>query len=117
VVTDSVTWRHGTTGVFLDPPYSEGNQQYAAGGTGTSVSADVREWALAHGGDDRFRIVLAGLEGEHEMPSSWRCVEWKARGGYGSTGAEANDNRKRERLWLSPYCEGAKQLGLFGGAR
>lgn len=115
VVTDSVTWRHGTTGVFLDPPYAEGNQQYAAGGTGTSVSAEVREWALAHGNDDRFRIVLAGLEGEHGMPSSWRCVEWKARSGYAVT-EEATDSRKRERLWLSPHCVGAKQLGLFGGA-
>ncbi len=111
VVTDSVTWRHGVTGVFLDPPYAEGNQQYAAGGTGTSISAEAREWAIEHGDDARFRIVLAGLEGEHALPSSWRCVEWKARGAYG------NDNRKRERLWLSPYCEGAKQLGLFGGAR
>lgn len=115
VVTDSVTWRHGTTGVFFDPPYAEGNQQYAAGGTGTSISAEVREWALEHGSDDRFRIVLAGLEGEHLMPSSWRCVEWKARGGYGSTGKETNDNRKRERLWLSPHCEGSRQRSLFGG--
>lgn len=115
VVTDSVTWRHGTTGVFLDPPYAEGNQQYASGGTGTDLSARVREWAIEHGADHRFRIVLAGLEGEHVLPAAWRVVEWKARGGYGSTGSEENDNRKRERLWLSPHCEGSRQRSLFGG--
>jgi hypothetical protein len=117
VVTDSVTWRHGTTGVFLDPPYAEGNQQYASGGTGTDLSACVREWAIEHGTDPRFRIVLAGLEGEHVLPAAWRVVEWKARGGYGSTGSEENINRKRERLWFSPHCEGSRQRSLFGGAQ
>lgn len=29
-------------------------------------------------------IALCGYEGEHDMPTSWDCVEWKARGGYGS---------------------------------
>ena len=114
VVTDSVTWRHGTTGVFLDPPYAEGNQQYASGGTGTDLSACVREWAIEHGTDPRFRIVLAGLEGEHVLPAAWCVVEWKARGGYRSTGSEENINRKRERLWFSPHCEGARQLSLGG---
>lgn len=111
VCTDSVTWRHGVTGVFLDPPYAEGAQQYAAGGTGTGLSADVRAWAIEAGKRRDMRVVLAGLEGEHDMPAGWRCVPWKARGGYGN--AAGNENRHRERLWLSPHCEGARQLSLL----
>ena len=119
VCGDSVTWRHGVTGVFLDPPYAEGNQQYAAGGTGTGLSADVRAWAIEAGNRRDMRVVLAGLEGEHDMPPSWRCVPWTARGGYGSQRKDGtvNENRHRERLWLSPHCEGARQLSLLGGAR
>lgn len=121
VCTDSVTWRHGVTGVFLDPPYAEGAQQYAAGGTGTGLSADVRAWAIEAGKRSDMRIVLAGLEGEHDMPSTWRCVPWKARGGYGSQRDDGtvNINRHRERLWISPHCVAARQPGLFdaGGAR
>lgn len=115
VCTDSVTWRHGVTGVFLDPPYAEGAQQYAAGGTGTGLSADVRAWAIEAGKRRDMRVVLAGLEGEHDMPAGWRCVPWKARGGYGNRAG--NVNRHRERLWLSPHCEGARQPSLFGGPR
>lgn len=118
VCGDSVTWRHGVTGVLLDPPYAEGAQQYAAGGTGTNLSADVREWAIKAGDRRDMRVVLCGLEGEHEMPPSWRCVPWKARGGYGSQREDGdNQNRHRERLWLSPHCIDAnRQPSLFGGA-
>lgn len=114
VCTDSVTWRHGITGVFADPPYAEGKQQYAAGGTGTNLSAEVRTWAIEAGKRRDMRIVFAGLEGEHDMPSTWRCVAWKARGGYGSQRADGdNVNRHRERLWMSPHCECARQRSLF----
>ena len=101
--------------VFLDPPYAEGEQQYAVGGTGTGLSAAVREWAIANGDRRDLRIVLAGYEGEHAMPASWRCVEWTAKGGYGN--ASGNANRLRERLWLSPHClDATRQPSLFGGA-
>ena len=117
VCGDSVTWRHGLTGVFLDPPYAEGAQQYAAGGTGTGLSAEVRAWAIAAGERPDMRVILAGLDGEHAMPPTWRTVPWKARGGYGSQGATANNNRHRERLWLSPHCfDATRQPSLFGGA-
>jgi hypothetical protein len=59
------------------------------------------------------RIVLSGYEGEHDalQGRGWRVVEWKANGGYGN--AAGNENRHRERLWLSPHCEGARQLSLL----
>lgn len=73
-----------------------------------TVAHDVRQWAIENGGDKRLRICLCGYEGEHELPSDWDCVWWKARGGYGSQGdgetTNGRDNAKRERLWFSPHC-------------
>jgi len=103
-------------GVYLDPPYSEGNQQYAAGGTGTGLSADVRAWCAEHGDDPRLRIVLSGYAGEHDALEArgWTVIAWKTKGGYANVGQNVgqNVNRTRERLWLSPHCEHAKQLSL-----
>lgn len=62
-----------------------------------------------------LRIALCGYEGEHDMPESWECVEWKARGGYGSQGTgTGRDNASRERIYFSPHC--LKPMTLFGGA-
>jgi DNA adenine methylase len=99
------------TGVYLDPPYAEGSQQYAAGGTGTSLSADVRAWCVEHERDARLRIVLSGYAGEHDdlEVRGWRVAAWKSKGGYEGGGP----NQKRERLWLSPGCV-ERQAGLFG---
>lgn len=114
VLGDSVTWRHGITGIFLDPPYTDGEMEYSAAPRGT-VAGDVREWAIENGNSKKLRIALCGYEGEHDMPG-WQCVEWKARGGYGNQGGEdAEDNRHRERIWFSPHCERAEdQASLFG---
>lgn len=106
-------------GVYLDPPYAEGSQQYAAGGTGTGLSADVRAWCVEHERDARLRIVLSGYAGEHDdlEARGWRTVEWKANGGYSN--ATGGANAARERLWLSPHCIGARavrQPSLFGDA-
>ena len=84
---------------------------YAAGGAGTSISADVRAWALEHGTDKRLRIVLSGYAGEHDALEAcgWRVESWKTKGGY-AAGGEGNANQKRERLWLSPHCLGDEAL-------
>ena len=101
VLGDSVTHKHGLTGVFLDPPYDDGAVEYSAGGGG--ISSQVREWALANGGNKKLRIALCGYDGEHEMPG-WTAYAWKAKGGYASQGDGSNENSKRERIWLSPHC-------------
>lgn len=100
-----------TCGVYLDPPYFEGAQQYAAGGTGTSLSVQVRAWCVEHDRDTRLRIVLSGYAGEHDdlEARGWRVVSWKSKGGYEGGGP----NQRRERLWLSPGCV-ERQAGLFG---
>ena len=109
-----------TVGVYLDPPYAEGAADYAVGGTRSALSAEVRAWCEEHDRDPRLRIVLSGYDGEHNalQRRGWRMVEWKARGGYGGQRDDGtvNENRHRERLWMSPFCEGARQTTLFGGA-
>ena len=117
VLGPSVTFRHGLTGVVLDPPYAEGEMEYSAGGAST-LSAAVRAWAIENGGNPLLRIALCGLDGEHEMPADCECVPWKARGGYGSARRDGSENinRKRERIWFSPHClrEEKGQRTLFG---
>jgi 16S rRNA G966 N2-methylase RsmD len=103
VLGDSVTWRHGTTGIFLDPPYDDGAIDYSAGGRG--ISAEVAAWCREHGEDKRLRIALCGYEGDHEMPESWSIVKWKAHGGFSSQrSGDPNGNPHRERIWFSPGC-------------
>ena len=46
--------------MFLDPPYAEGAQQYAAGGTGTGLSAEVRAWAIEAGKRELIEALPAG---------------------------------------------------------
>lgn len=102
----SVTTKHGLTGVFLDPPYGEARTVGVYAIDSQSVQDAVRDWAVAHGDDPLFRIVLAGYDGEHEMPGSWRSIGWKGRGGFGSQGdGQGRENASRERLWLSPHCQ------------
>lgn len=98
VLTPTVTTSHGVTGVFLDPPYGARAKR-----TGDLYAVDslelaprLREWALKHGNDKRYRIALCGYEGEFEMPSEWECVAWKSTG--------ASKNAARERMWFSPHC-------------
>jgi len=113
VLTPSVTTYIGVTGVFLDPPYSHDLRErcYAED---HDISADVRAWALEHADDPKMRIALCGYEGEHDMPSTWECVPWKAHGGY-SRSARGVANRERERIWFSPHCLKA-ELPLFAMA-
>ena len=104
VLGDSVTHKHGITGIFLDPPYSA-DEHAVTYSADSDVAAVVREWAIANGDNPLLRIALCGYEGEHEMPESWECVAWKARGGYGSQGdGQGRDNASRERIWFSPHC-------------
>ena len=87
----SVTFKHGMTGVFLDPPYADSAERTSDLYThdDLSVAHDVRRWAVENGDNPLLRIALCGYEGEHEMPDSWEVVAWKAPGGYGSQGNNA----------------------------
>jgi DNA adenine methylase len=116
ILGDSVTIKHGTTGVFLDPPYDEAEHTVTyASGTGT-VAADVRRWALENGDNRLLRIALCGYAGEHDelVDADWSAVAWKARGGYGSQGeGRGRENAARERIWFSPHCLNGEQGDLL----
>lgn len=105
VIGDSPTIKHGITGLFLDPPYSDADRADLYSAEDLSVANDVREWAIANGNNPLLRIALCGYEGEHSMPDTWEKVAWKARGGYGSQAeGQGRKNASRERIWFSPHC-------------
>jgi hypothetical protein len=112
----SVTFKHGLTGVFLDPPYSQEAERcedlYRE--DCLNVANDVRAWCLENGSNELLRIALCGYAGEHEELEAhgWQVVAWKAPGGYGSQGGE-NVNATRERIWFSPHCLSDRQGKLF----
>ena len=118
VVTESVTTRHGVTGLFLDPPYgSEVEQTRVYASDSGSVAADVRQWCIENGNDRLMRIALCGYAGEgHEqlLDHGWESHAWKTSGGYGGgRGGTGDENRAKERIFYSPHCLGAVDEGLF----
>ena len=112
----SVTFKHGLTGVFLDPPYAnEGRANVYTQDCG-NVAKDVTAWALENGARPDMRIVVAGYEGDHDAltDAGWRVQAWKTLGGYGSQGDGAGrSNKHRERLWFSPHCIDPQQRVLL----
>ena len=119
VVTDGALSHGQTVGIFLDPPYSEeirDDTLYSTDRTVADLSGDVRRWAIANGDNPRYRIVLCGYEGEHDMPASWRVYAYSATRAYGQADSESanSENRHKERLWFSPAClKGGTSAGLF----
>jgi hypothetical protein len=119
VLGPTPTVRQGLTAVFLDPPYADEDRDpnlYAQ--ESTMLAHDVRAWCLEHGDDSRLRIAFCGYEGEHDELESlgWKCLAWKARGGYGSQADHDNPNAKRERIWFSPHClQRSEQTGYIPG--
>ena len=114
VVKDSVTTRHGLTGVFLDPPYTKGAMDYAAGGVGTDLPMQVQAWCAANGDNPLLRIVLCGHAGEHDglLSKGWHTRTWTARKGY-ALSDEAVANSAGETLWCSPHCVPEVLTGNF----
>lgn len=134
ILSPAVTWRHGTTGVFLDPPYPSD-----AGSTGGIYSSDAHEretfarafrYCLENGANKDLRIALCYYEGTRAATSTdgtsgvfdvsevlrslgWEIVSWKAGGGYGGQSGKGNENASRERIAFSPHCLKAKQGSLF----
>lgn len=108
----------GAVGIFLDPPYADTAERtdglYAH--DSLTVAHDVRAWAIRAAANRKWRIVLAGFDGEHDElheRHGWRAVEWYRagflKGGMGNTAGTDEDGtvghvQHKERLWLSPGC-------------
>lgn len=113
VLGPSVTWRRGTTAVFLDPPYDVA-QRAMVYAVETDAAPRARAWAIANGDNPLLRIALCGYDGEHIMPDGWKPIRWKAAGGYGSQGTgRGRENAARECVWFSPHCLDFDALPMF----
>lgn len=125
----------GAVGIFLDPPYADTAERtdglYAH--DSLTVAHDVREWAIGAARNKKWRIVLAGFDGEHDElheRHGWRCIEWYRagflKGGMANQGKDDGEAtgtaQHKERLWLSPGClvtekeKPSAQVSMFGGA-
>jgi len=117
-LTESLTTRHGITGLFLDPPYGEEVEQTRVYATDSgTVAADVRRWCVENGNDSMLRIALCGYEGEgHDelLDYGWTAHTWRASGGYGAgRGGVGDANRHKERIYFSPACIDLSEPDLF----
>jgi hypothetical protein len=96
-VTRALCEQRMPTGVFLDPPYLSANRAddlYVTEGRDAALAC--RQWAIQHGDDPRYRIVLCGYADEG-CPPGWAEIAW-------SSGA-GGESRHQERLWFSPQCD------------
>jgi hypothetical protein len=111
----SVTFKHGVTGVFLDPPYADTaeRQSHLYRLDSERVAHDVRAWAIENGTNPLLRIALCGYEGEHIMPEDWAVHVWSAGAGFGGQARTQTLNGKRERVWFSPACLREAQPSLL----
>ena len=105
VMGPSATVKHGMTAIFLDPPYTQGEMDYAAGGCGGGVASDVRGWCAENGGNLLLKIALCGHDGEHDdlLSMGWTKQHWKAGAGYARSD-QSIARRKSETIWFSPAC-------------
>lgn len=104
ILGPSVTWRHGTTAVFLDPPYADAEHAVTYSGGG-NVWERVCGWCEANGDNPALRIALCGYADTWQAPAGWASHRWRTSGGYGSQGnARGRENANREVIWFSPAC-------------
>lgn len=107
--SDTVTIKHGLTGVFLDPPYAGTEYVYAED---KPISSHVNQWCAENGQNNLLRIVLCGRGTEHDslLELGWHKEVWSAIAGYSRT-----EEHHTEALWCSPNCNfnSIKQQELF----
>jgi DNA adenine methylase len=113
VVSDYQVNTYGTTAVFLDPPYPDGNYSYG-GATDRTISGEVLTWCLANGQNPQWRIAMCGYsENDALAEAGWSAYEWETGGGYSKVAGQKNANASREVIWFSPHCLTQSQGGLF----
>ena len=100
-------------GYFFDPPYTAADDRMGDVYAVTACAHEVVERAVELAGQDGVRVVIAGYDGDYDLPG-WTEVAWSDR----ATGfaRRTGKNAGRERLWLSPSClpvERPEQVGLF----
>ena len=122
VVTSGALNFGNVKGIFLDPPYDQSIRNDGCYNTDSEgLSAQAYDWAIEHQDWPDYRIILCGYEGEHDIPKRWKTIEWTANRAYGrmNTVTANSENRRKERLWVSPQCterseSSHKPLSQFG---
>lgn len=126
VVTKATLGDEQKVGIYFDPPYNQKGRDKVYVYESSTAATEVREWCLAHGGNQRLRIALSGYRDRcgHEILEQygWRRYDWHANGGYSNQKkGEPTGNKDREAIWFSPHCNAAtlfeiepvEQAGLF----
>lgn len=101
--------RMGDCGIFFDPPYGHKDRSDVYHQESKNVSLDVENWCLDRGKNPKYKIVIAGYDGEYLslVENGWIVVPWATRGGYANTSKNettGDKNKKLERLFISPHC-------------
>jgi DNA adenine methylase len=113
-------WRtsDGDCAVFLDPPYAPetGRWNNIYRSDELTVAKDVLDWCKENGNNHLYKIALCGYDGEHNELENmgWTVHAWKTTGGFANTakgGSRGKENRFKERIWFSPFCN--RELTLF----
>lgn len=111
VLTEGILFYQTPVAVFLDPPYAATNRHDTYRHESYSIAHEVNDWCHEYGDREDVRIILAGYEGDYDLPNTWKCVPWKTAGGYGNIHraeggtTQGRENASRERLWISPSCQ------------
>ena len=113
VVTPSVTYHCGKpVGILLDPPYKlslRDSGLYASDAQKERcISSEVNKFCIDNGNNKDLRIVVCGLNGEHNNLEDlgWKKIVYRVNGGYANQrkSAEKNNNKKIETIWYSSSC-------------
>jgi DNA adenine methylase len=97
----------GICGMYFDPPYGVRDRYTDIyHHDSTEIAEEVERWCLERGNLKTYRIVVSGYDEYKGLENAgWRIKTWKAGGGYGKLGdGQGRENRKRERLYISPHC-------------
>lgn len=111
IITPSITYGNkgigpkDITGVVLDPPYELSMRDKVYADDKENIFAEVCQWAVDNGDNQRLRIALCGYEGSFTFPDTWKEWQWKSNGGFGNRGdGRGRSNSSKERIWFSPHC-------------
>lgn len=97
VITPSATGqRQLTCGIFIDPPYRNFGDEYAAGaGDVENIWLGIEAWAPLV--EPPTRVIICGYAGDFTAPDGWREISYTAKG-------TSSGNADKERFWVSPAC-------------
>lgn len=114
VVKENILLHRTPVAVFLDPPYASTDRHDTYKHESYSVASEVEEWCKEWGDHDDVQIILAGYDGDYDLPD-WEKIYWKTGGGYGNITrteggvTQGKENSSKEVLWCNKNCSGKKK--------